>query len=627
MKDPASGFNLCPRCMRPMNGRDTCPECRFTPAAYTPARHHLPPYTILNGQYLVGCPLGEGGFGITYLGMNLRLQAAVAIKEYFPTGSVYRDSAQGNTVCVFSGDGEVRFLHDRERFLKEARMLARFDGNPGVVGVRNYFCENGTAYIVMEYVQGITLAALAEHSGGRLPFGQVLRLLELPMKTLGEMHRQNTFHRDISPENLMIANGGVVKLIDFGATRTADTAKSRVLKVRPGYSALELYADERREGAWSDIYSLCATIYRVVTGVTPPPAAERAQRDTLVPPIQAGATGMTFAQEGAVLKGMAVQAEDRFQRVEDLAAALSGDGYKPRRKQRLPLWLLPVAAVMLVVALGLFLFFRGRPEPFALTEDMFTGAPEIWAGYQEDYGYPCQARVCISGGDVRVTRYEGDNDWSPRDWQRVPVEKGRLKRILDALRTSGIPVGEIMLQNLRLESLDGLDTPWPNPVRLIVDQCAMPPDWSALGGMGDSLTALHISGACDNSDLSWMTALTGLRWLALGGEGIDLESVSKLQWLPGLSFGEAGIRDLTPFTRMKGLTALCLPGCEVSDLSPLADMPWLESLALPGNDVSDLSPLAGLKNLRHVDVSANRIRDFSPIQRDGIGIVGQYEQR
>jgi len=624
MDHPLDTADLCPRCMTSMQGRERCPNCQFIPHAYTPARHHLPPFTILNGQYLVGCLLGEGGFGITYVGMDLRLRRMVAVKEFFPTGVVYRDNAQSNAVCVFSGSGEAIFFHDREKFLEEAQMLARFDGNPGVVGVKNYFCENGTAYIIMEYVEGITLGALAERCNGRLPFQQVLRLLDLPMKTLAEMHRQNTFHRDISPENLMIANGGVVKLIDFGATRTGDVTKTTFLKVRPGYSALEMYADEGHEGAWSDIYSLCATIYRVSTGITPPPAADRVQLDTLVPPIDAGATDMTPAQARALMKGLAVQPEDRFQCMEDLSEALAGG---MPRKARLPRRALAAgAAAMLCAVLGLFLLLRNRPAPFALTEDMFKAAPELWAGYRQESNYPCDARVYITGTGVRFTRYEGDDDWS-QSGRRDSMGREQLKRTLDTLRASGIPIGEIVLQNLRLESVEGLDAPWPNPLHLIVDQCDMPNDWRGLAGMGDSLVSLHIGGECDNTDLSWITALTGLKWLALGGEGIDLESVTKLQWLPGLSFGEAGIRDLTPFTRMKALTELCLPGCKVSDLSPLADMPWLESLELPGNDVSDLSPLAGLKNLRHVDVSANRIRDFSPIQRDGIEIVGQCEQR
>ena len=166
----------------------------------------------------------------------------------------------------------------------------------------------------------------------------------------------------------------------------------------------------------------------------------------------------------------------------------------------------------------------------------------------------------------------------------------------------------------------------PRQGRKIVDRCAMPADWSALAGMGDSLVSLHIGGECDCSDLSWMTALTGLKWLALGGDGIDLESVSKLQWLTGLSFGSAGIEDLTPFARMEALTEMSLGNNAIQDLSPLASIPRLENLEIQNNDVTDLSPLAGLKNLRRVDVTGNAVRDFSPVERDGIEIVGRDAQ-
>ena len=625
MNDLNLDAGRCPRCMSPLSGQNRCPGCGFEPGSYAPPPHHLPPMTILDGKYLVGCAMGEGGFGITYMGWDLQLQARVAVKEYFPTGIVYRDNRQGNGISVFAGSGEASFLHDRERFLEEARMLARFDGDPGVVNVKNCFRENGTAYIVMEYVQGITLAALTEQSGGRLPFDRVMKLLALPMKTLDEMHRQGVFHRDISPENLMVTSGDLVKLIDFGSARTNDDDKTRFLKVRPGYSALEMYGEASREGTYSDIYSLCATIYRVTTGVTPPPAAQRVQRDTLVPPTRAGAKGLSPAQEQALLKGLAVQPGDRFQRVDDLRAALTASPQR-RLKPRPRRALIASAALILALALGFFLFFRGRPGRFMLTEAMFRDAPELWAGYRDQNGYPCQARAYITGEGVRFTRYEGDCDWSSVEWRRDPVTGAQLKNMLDALRASGIPAREIVLQNLRIDSLEGFGAPWPNELSLVFDQCTLPGDWSDLAGLGDSLFSLHVGDEADCSDLSWTQALTRLRWLALGGEGIDLDSVTKLSWLQGLSFGGVGIEDLTPFTGMKSLIEIGLPRNNISDLSPLADMPQLEMLSVPNNRVEDLTPLAGLENLRYVDVTGNRITDFSPIDRDGIEIVGRGEQ-
>lgn len=630
LSDIHADSDLCPRCMNPMNGQTYCPRCKFVPSTYTPARHHLPPLTILEGKYLVGCTLGEGGFGITYVGWDLQLHAMVAIKEFFPTGIVFRDNKQGNGISVFSGSGKEYFFHDRDRFLEEARMLARFDGNPGVVNVKNYFRENGTAYIVMEYLQGITLTALAEQNNGRLPFDQVMRLLALPMKTLGEMHRQRTFHRDISPDNLMVTDGGLVKLIDFGSTRTDVQDKTRFLKVRSGFSALEMYTDAGREGAYSDIYALCATIYRLLTGVTPPPATDRAQSDTLVPPIQAGARGMTPAQEQALLKGLAVQPRDRFQRVEDLSAALLDPGRPSRRRPRVSRRTARVAAALAalaaVVALGLFLFARSRASRFELTREMFEGAPVLYECYTKKCGYPYEVRARITGDSISFTRNEGGRRSADNDWQRTPISGAQLQRIIDAMLESGMPIHELVLQNLRLETLKPLARRWPNDISVCFDACTLPADWSVLGNMGDSLVLLHAQGEYDMSDLSWLSSLTRLGWLSLDSGSIDLESVSKVTSLTSVIFGDANIRDLTPLARLKNLTLLGLYGNQISDLSPLASLTQLESLSIIDNQVEDLSPLAGLKHLKYVEVTDNHIADFSPIERDGIEIVGRDQQ-
>lgn len=627
LKDREENLALCPRCMSPLEGRGVCPSCGLDPAAYAPPRHHLLPGTILDGKYLVGCALGEGGFGITYMGWDLLLQTRVTLKEYFPAGIVFRDSAQSPVVSVFSGDGEARFLHERDRFLEEARALARFDGNPGIIHVKNYFRENGTAYIVMEHVPGVSLAALLEQNGDRLPLDRVLRLLEQPARALAQLHRQNTYHRDISPDNLIVTDGDAVRLIDFGSVRRDGQAKSQFLKVRPGFSPLELYAAGAGEGPYTDIYALSATLYRAVTGITPPPATDRVQEDALVPPRRAGVTDMTAAQERALLQGLAVRPQDRLQRVEDLWTALAGEApVGAARRQRPRKRRAPAVAALLLLAVCLF--FALRPRPLRLTRDMFADAPEIYECYAQNGVYPYGLVAYIGpGGQLTFTPVEDDLRWSQSDWRREPMTGKALARAVSALRKSGLPIEQLVLQNLRLESVEALGAPWPGTLTLIFDCCALPGDWSALAGMGDSLHSLHIGGEASYDDLSWMASLTALRWLALGGEGIDLEAVSRLDSLAGLSFGESGIRDLAPFARMKRLTSLCLPGNAVTDLSPLRGMPQLEELSLPGNDISDLTPLAELKNLKLVDVTGNRVRNFASIERDGIEIVGRDAQR
>lgn len=144
--------NRCMRCMGQKDSQqETCPACGFSEKDFVPEKHHLQPHTILKGQYLVGCALGEGGFGITYIGWDMFLHIPVAIKEYFPSGVVIRDQGQ-HTVSVFAGKDEESFLQGRSSFFREAQKVAKFDNNVGVVSVKNCFLENGTAYIIMEYI-------------------------------------------------------------------------------------------------------------------------------------------------------------------------------------------------------------------------------------------------------------------------------------------------------------------------------------------------------------------------------------------------------------------------------------------------------------------------------------------
>ena len=367
-----------------------------------------------------------------------------------------------------------------------------------------------------------------------------------------------------------------------------------------GDSPLELYTTGGQEGPYSDIYALSATIYKAVTGITPPPATDRITDDKLVPPIKAGAKGMSPSQEKALLKGMAVRAQDRYQRVEDLYAGLCGKAAKSggggkgsarkRGKSSKPLAIaVAAAAAVLAVALGLFFLLRGKPDKKALPEEMFREVPDIYEVYRNGGGeYPFGVRAYVTPDEVFLTG--GDEDWRQTEDPdlRSSMSGDALSQALDGLYDSGLPIDIIVFRNLSFETLKPLDRPWPNPVELIFDACTLPDDLSAIGGMGDTLTSLHIDGGASLGDLSWMRSLTSLKWLALGGEGIDVDSIVQMTSLTGVSLGEAHIADLTPFAAMKNLTSLHVPGSDVSDLTPLAGMAGLEELGLSSNNISDL---------------------------------------
>ena len=218
----------CFGCMSALDQGTVCPHCGYDQRTAN-AAHQLPAGTVLKEQYLIGKVLGQGGFGITYLGWDLYLDIPVAIKEYYPSGMVVRESATTLSVTSYAGDGGERFHNNRDRFMREAKMLARFAYVPEIVQIKNFFLANNTAYIVMEYIQGITLKEYIRRRGGRLDVRETFAILQPILVALNKIHKAGLIHRDISPDNIMMLRGGGAKLLDFGAVRdvgmTADVDK------------------------------------------------------------------------------------------------------------------------------------------------------------------------------------------------------------------------------------------------------------------------------------------------------------------------------------------------------------------------------------------------------------------
>lgn len=309
---------FCYNCMDQVeffNGR--CPECGCDHPVFNKP-HQLPVETILNARYLVGRVLGEGGFGITYLGYDLKLNTKVAIKEYFLSGGVSRTKAE--TVTPVSAHTASYFNAGREKFLSEAKMLARFMHEANIVSVRDYFLENNTAYIVMEYLQGQNFNDYFK-SKGPLSFDEAFSLLEPVMRSLDKMHKEGLIHRDISPANIMLLKDGGVKLLDFGTAREQSISGEHSLSVmlKPGFAPEEQYRSHGQQGPWTDVYALCATIYRLICGRTPDASTDRIFSDQLKPPSAYGAK-ISPEQESVLMKGLAVNAPDRYQSMEQLCA-------------------------------------------------------------------------------------------------------------------------------------------------------------------------------------------------------------------------------------------------------------------------------------------------------------------
>lgn len=314
---------ICPYCMQKLGKGGPCPGCGSDPVDYRPGSHHIPPGSRLNDRYVVGRVLGEGGFGITYLGLDTNLERRVAIKEYFPTCLVSRENSLSLSVTCYTQNNQQVYEKGRAQFLKEARTMARLEEIPEIVHVMDHFQTNNTAYIVMEFLEGETLKERTARLG-TIPAGELLEMLRPVMRGMETMHQAGILHRDISPDNLMVLPSGRVKLMDFGCAKEIQGQPTQTVTLKHGFAPREQYTG-RDQGPWTDVYALCATLDYCLTGKVPPRAVERrdGEQDPLLPPTQLGAD-LTPQQEQALCKGLAVQASSRWQSIAQLYAALYG---------------------------------------------------------------------------------------------------------------------------------------------------------------------------------------------------------------------------------------------------------------------------------------------------------------
>ena len=289
--------------------------------------HCLRKETRLIGRYTIEGVLGQGGFGITYLGIDELHEKKVAIKEFFPQGIVTRNIEYQDTVTVTFVGEKDNYEKGKERFLKEARTMAKFSKDEGIVKALDFFEINNTAYIVMEYLEGITLKQYLRENQ-RIAPEDLIELLVPLIESLDEIHSQGMIHRDISPDNIMVLPDGRIKLMDFGAARdyTEFGEKSLSIVLKPGYAPPEQYQTHGVQGPWTDIYALCATMYKCITGENPPDAIERVMDDSLKKISEFGIV-IPPQEEAAIIKGMSVSAKDRYQDIKDFCEDLYG-GYE-----------------------------------------------------------------------------------------------------------------------------------------------------------------------------------------------------------------------------------------------------------------------------------------------------------
>lgn len=314
-------MKYCPYCMNELKEENgICPQCGKNTDEYQHPAHTLKQGAILNNRYSIGGVIGEGGFGITYIGLDTLLQYRVAIKEFFPNGMVNRNNTVSNDVLSISTESAKElFSKSRDNFLREARTLAKFNNEPGIVAVKDFFEENHTVYIVMEYLDGITLKSYLSQVGKISPYNTLCLLMPV-FKSLKKIHDKKLIHRDISPDNIMLV-GEDVKLLDFGAAREFADERSLSVMLKQGYAPMEQYRRHGVQGAWTDVYAICATMYKCITGEIPPDAPDRVFEDELKMPSEMGIE-IEPKFEKVLRHGLAVKPDERIQSIDELLEEL-----------------------------------------------------------------------------------------------------------------------------------------------------------------------------------------------------------------------------------------------------------------------------------------------------------------
>ena len=384
---------------------EVCPHCGYVDGSPPAEAYHLAPGEILNHKYIVGTAIDSGGFGIIYRAWDAQMEQVVAIKEYFPNGVVSRVPGQ-NDVIVYSGKNREVFRKGVDRFLVEARNMAEFS-QPDIVALYDYFEENNTAYIVMEYLDGVSFKEYLKERGGRSPSGEVGDSTLHVRAALEEIHSHHIIHRDISPDNVFLCSNHRVKVIDFGAARFSSGEESSNFPtiVKPGYAPAEQYRTKSRQGPFTDLYALGACRYQ---------AAPEYLSDI-------------------IMKAMAMDEDERFQSSEEFMKALKGHQIaktpakkKPKKKRKKGNSVLKMAVAVVLTLLLCAGAFWGITNHTRLVKMGYSGKIEFYVPESKKDYY----------GEV-VNDYSIDYD---KEISIVPVADEKYKEtVLEKLGTKESP--------------------------------------------------------------------------------------------------------------------------------------------------------------------------------------------
>lgn len=559
------------------NGR--CPFCGWDLSNNTSKEvYHLQPGSALkDGKYLIGRAIGSGGFGVTYIGRDTVLNRRVAIKEYFPTGFAYRIPSVSE-VSVYTGDRELQYSTGLSRFLLEAQNMAKVDDDPNIVKVHEYFEENNTAYIVMEYLNGEDVKHYLNKRGGKLPYKEAIAIIKPVCSALTRIHNEGLVHRDISPDNIFITKSNTVKLIDFGAARLAFGDKEKTLSVilKRSFAPPEQYNGKSKQGPFTDIYALGATLYLMITGKVPAISVNRLANDELVPP-SAVAGGIPKNVDKAVMRAMELDSDKRFGNAGDFLKALENEFQSVCEKKESKI-------------------SKEEPPKTGGKEELYIAGKKRPASAVSKIAVAFLITLIICGAAFAALLLTGVIETSALPIQtNKPSHEPKVTPELNIEPTAAVII-------------TFSDSSFENAFR------------SKYGIAGDitediilSKTELDLS-ECSLSNITDAAMFKNLTVLKLNGNSIsDINPIANLTKLTKLVLSDNRINDINALSALINLSELHLHNNQISDISPISKLTHLNTLSLFINQITDIAPLSGLTELTGLGLAGNKISDLLPL--------------
>ncbi len=651
--------NICENCFESTKTL-LCPHCGYENGITQNDARLLAPGSILSGKYIVGKPLGVGGFGVTYLGYDAVQDKIVAIKEYFPQGFAIR-SSDSVTVSV-SEENLESHNSGKEKFYEEAKLVSRFNGNPNIVGVYEFFYENNTAYFIMEHLDGMDLKHYIKHKGGKISSEETLTILNDVSSALMVIHSANVLHRDIAPDNIFLCKNGNIKLIDFGAARQYSGEQSKNLSVilKQGFAPLEQYQKRGKQGPWTDIYALGATAYYALTGELLDDPMSRLEEDTLADSETPGIDDNLYT---IIKKCVKLTIQERYPNTFELKNDLNSLTLTPAP--------ISVAQYMPQVTV---------PEPEPTSEEAVPDSPEPVPPLSKIMTFAKTERktkakknnkanqISISKSAVSlplepekkkinigaiiggiaatvtiaaiiiaaVVINPGDNDIPINTTTtRDPFEgityadevgkdnedNGELPAINQEKVTTPSQTSKETEKNNPSQTPKETEKNNPSQTPKVTEKTTPTPPVSqsiTIGGVtikaGQEVIDLS-NRSLTNSDITKLSELTNPKEIIINNNPkiTDLSCLSKLTSLEKLTFNCCSVKDISFLKNLKKLKVLGAEENGISNISVLSNLIELEEVWLQNNSIANISALRNCTKVKYLNLKNSKVKDTSPI--------------